>query len=140
MSNRLRFCLQDAPPGDAPVGHAELPQQVDLWQHLGLHVRLALSPNDPRVLTAYLTQGLALIDAHGQEPWGVHERSLSLLLDTANDAFLPMVWRIACLDVCCWPLGQLRPLADSEARAARLRELAWRLANVSLHPTHADSR
>jgi hypothetical protein len=69
----------------------------------------------------------------------VHERSLTLLLDTVNDAFLPMVWRMACLDVCCWPLGQIRPLVDSEARAARLRELTWCLANVSLHPTHADS-
>ncbi|PZP27171.1 MAG: hypothetical protein DI603_22515 [Roseateles depolymerans] len=107
---------------------------------LAMRVRLALAPDEPDVLKAYLDDGLTLITVHGQAPWKVHERSLSLLLETASDALLPVVWRMSCLDQCYRPLGQLGPLVDSDLRAARLRTLSWRLARFSLHPTDSESQ
>lgn len=125
----------------APVGAVtNVSAAIDAWQHLALHIRFALSPDEPRLVTAYLAQGMALVAAHGHEPWRVHERALTLLLDTACDALLPIAWRMSCLDACCRPLGQLGPLVDSHARATRLRTLAWRLARFSLQPADPESR
>lgn len=114
--------------------HCEPSAAVECWQRLALRVRFALFPDDPCLLAAYLEQGLELIAAYGHAAWQVHERALVLLLDTAEDALLPIAWRMSCLDTCCRPLGQLSPLVDSDARASRLRTLAWRLARFSLQP------
>lgn len=107
---------------------------LDAWHQLGLQIRLALHPDSPHLIRAYLLHGESLLARGLHRPWSVHERSLRLLLDTACDALLPITWRASCLDACCRPLGQLGPLVHDDATAARLRQLAWRLASFSYHP------
>lgn len=108
---------------------------TDAWHRLALQVRLALDPEDPRLIARYLTHGQALVAEGAAAPWSVHDRMLTLLLDTANDALLPIDWRMNCLDACCRPLGALGALVCDDASAARLRVLASRLACFSLQPT-----
>lgn len=110
--------------GDARATHSG-------WLRLGERIRLALQPDDPNLIRAYLLQGESLIAQGLQAPWSVHERSLRLLLDTACDVVLPIVWRATCLDACCRPLGQLGPLVHDDTTARRLRRLAHRLASFS---------
>lgn len=112
---------------------------LDQWHHLGLQIRLALYPDKPGLVQAYLLHAEALIAQGHQAPWPMHDRSLSLLLDTAYDTLLPIVWRLTCLDACCRPLGQLGALVLDDSTAIRLRLLARRLASFSCNP-HEDSR
>ncbi len=102
---------------------------------LGMKLRLALCPDDPRLIAAYVHCGELLVAHHGHAPWQVHDRTLSLLLATAYDALLPIVWRITCLDACGRPLAALGALVHDNASAARAQYLAHRLANFSYHPT-----
>ncbi|MDZ7855860.1 hypothetical protein [Sphaerotilus sp.] len=111
---------------------------LDDWHRLGLQIRLALQPDSPGLVRTYLLHAEALIAQGLQPPWRAHERSLTLLLDTAYDALLPIVWRITCLDACCRPLGQLGPLVHDNVTATRLRTLAWRLASFSYRPQEAS--
>jgi hypothetical protein len=107
------------------------------WLRLGMHVRLALQPDEPRLINAYLGAGESLVSRCGQSPWAVHDRMLSLLLTTAYDATLPIVWRLSCLDACCRPMSALGALVCDDASAARLRALAHRLASFSYNPASA---
>lgn len=106
----------------------------ELWQRMGMQVRLALYPDDPRLVSRFLCCGEALVARHGHSPWQVHDRMLSLLLATAYDAMLPIVWRLTCLDACSRPMGALGALVCDDASAARLRVLAHRLASFSYNP------
>lgn len=107
------------------------PSTHELWQRLGMQLRLALYPDDPRLVAQYLSCGEALVARHGYSPWRVHDRMLSLLLTTAYDALLPIVWRLTCLDACSRPMSALGALVCDDASAARLRSLAQRLASFS---------
>lgn len=107
---------------------------TDSWHRVGMQVRLALDPEDPRLIARYLVHGQALVAERVAAPWSVHDRMLTLLLDTANDALLPIDWRMNCLDACNRPLGALGPLVCDDASAARWRVLASRLASFSLQP------
>lgn len=107
---------------------------AELWLRLGMHVRLALCPDDPRLVAQYLSVGETLVARHGRAPWQVHDRALCLLLDTAGDGALPMIWRLVCLDACCRPMSALGALVCDDAGAARLRVLARRLARFTWHP------
>lgn len=108
------------------------------WHRQAMQVRLALHPDEPRLIAAYLSTGSGLVATHGHSPWQVHDRMLSLLLATAYDALLPIVWRMTCLDACCRPMGALGALVCDDATALRLRSLAHRLASFSYNP--ADSQ
>ena len=111
---------------------------LELWQRLGMQVRLALYPDDPRLLAQYLSCGDALVARHGRSAWWVHDRILSLLLTTAYDAALPIVWRLSCLDACSRPMSALGALVCDDATAARLRVLARRLASFSYNPADPE--
>lgn len=107
---------------------------TDTWHRVAMQVRLALDPEDPRLIARYLVHGQALVAGRAVAAWSVHDRMLTLLLDTANDALLPIDWRMNCLDACSRPLGALGALVCDDASAARLRVLASRLAAFSLQP------
>jgi hypothetical protein len=85
---------------------------------------------DRRVFRA----GERLIASYGEQPWRVHESHLCVLLATANDADLPLAWRLCCLDHCYGPLAVLRSLALCACMERRRRYWAWRIANVSVDP------
>lgn len=108
------------------------------WNRLGVQVRLALHPDDHRLIAAYRRAGERLTALHGHSPWQVHDRMLSLLLATAYDAVLPIVWRMSCLDACCRPMGALGALVCDDATALRLRSLAHRLASFSYNPVDSQ--
>lgn len=108
------------------------------WHLLGVQVRLALHPDDPRLIAAYLSAGERMVARHGRSPWNVHDRMLSLLLHTVYDALLPIVWRMTCLDACWRPGGALGALVCDDASASRLRELAHRLASFSYNPSDSQ--
>lgn len=104
---------------------------VTLWRRMGMHVRLGLQPDDPRLLARYLVCGEALIEREGREPWPVHERMLALLVATARDALLPGSWRRACLEAARRPLAALGALAPDAPSALRLRALSRHLAQAA---------
>jgi hypothetical protein len=110
------------------------------WHKLGMQVRLALQPDEPRLISLYLTAGENLIAHHGHPPWQVHDRMLSLLLLTTYDALLPIVWRMSCLDLCYRPQSALGALVCDNASAQRLRVLAHRLASFSYNPAASQHR
>lgn len=107
------------------------------WLRLGMHIRLALQPSEPRLLCSYVHSGEDLAETHGHDAWQVNERMLNVLLATACDTVLPIVWRLACLDTCTRPLGRLGPLVSTPHRAQRLRCLAHRVASFSYNRTPA---
>lgn len=107
------------------------------WHRLGMRVRLGLRPDDPRLISAYLRAGEQLI-SKGHAPWPIHDQALSLLLATAYDAFLPIAWRVSCLDTCGRPLSALGGLVSDDQAARRLQELARRLAAFSYNPFGPD--
>lgn len=117
-----------------PHPQLSAPATTEQWRRLGMQIRLALHPDDPRIVRTYLMHAEALIAEGRCPPWPMHDRSLSLLLDTACDALLPIAWRLTCLDACCRPLGQLGALVHDDTSAARLRLLARRLASFSCNP------
>lgn len=108
------------------------------WHRLAMQVRLALHPNEPRLIAAYLRAGERLVARHGHSSWQVHDRMLSLLLTTAYDALLPIVWRMCSLDACCRPMGALGALVCDGATALRLRSLSHRLASFSYNPSDSQ--
>lgn len=114
--------------------HADTAHTLAHWHRLAMQVRLALYPDDPRLIAAYLSTGECLAARHDHSPWQVHDRMLSLLLMTACDTLLPIVWRMTCLDACCRPMSALGALVTDDASAMRLRELAHRLASFSCNP------
>ncbi|WP_157270711.1 hypothetical protein [Azohydromonas aeria] len=111
---------------------------LELWHRLGMQLRLALYADDPRLVARYLSCGEALVARHGHSPWQVHDRMLSLLLTTAYDTLLPIVWRMTCLDACSRPMSALGALVCDDASAARLRILARRLASFSCNPADPE--
>lgn len=116
----------------------DAPAALAHWHKLGMQLRLALHPDEPRLIAAYLHAGEHLIAPHGEPPWPVHDRMLRLLLATAGDTLLPFAWRLTCLDACCRPLGALGKLVSDDASARRLRELSQRLASFSCNPSDAE--
>lgn len=104
------------------------------WHRLGMHVRLGLRPDDPRLISAYLRAGDQLV-ARGHAPWPIHDQALCLLLATAYDALLPIAWRVSCLDSCGRPLSALGALVSDDESARRLQALARRLAAFSYNPS-----
>ncbi|MBZ8138817.1 hypothetical protein CLD22_02745 [Rubrivivax gelatinosus] len=101
------------------------------WQRQAMHVRLALDPDEPRLVCSYLRHGEHLAQVRPDTAWSVHERMLKLLLDTAEDALLPSTWRLTCLDATGRPLARLGMLVANDDQAARLQALTLRLARFS---------
>jgi len=113
---------------------AETQAALRHWQRIAMHIRLGLEPDEPRLLCAYHHQGERLVAAYRQRAWTVHERMLRLLLDTAEDALLPVCWRMTCLDAASRPLARLGPLVADDEQAERLQALSARLARFTLRP------
>jgi hypothetical protein len=82
----------------------------------------------------WLAQGEALPALGLLTAWSVHERSLRLLLASAEDPLLPIGWRLICLDAGGRVLGRLGPLVHDDDTALRLRQHARRLASFSCGP------
>ncbi|MBK1612790.1 hypothetical protein CKO44_04815 [Rubrivivax gelatinosus] len=110
------------------------------WQRQAMHVRLALDPDEPRLVCSYLRHGEHLAQARPEAAWSVHEQMLKLLLDTAEDALLPSAWRLTCLDATGRPLARLGMLVDDDEQAARLQALTLRLARFSWRISGPASR
>lgn len=126
MAQTSRPCDARAPAAESTLARS--------WQRQGLRVRLALQPDEPRLIEDYLALGEVLAGDEGADAWALRERMLVLLLDTAEDRALPLVWRLCCVDACCRPLGRLGSMLHDDRSAARLQGLARRLALLSFSP------
>ncbi|WP_236207779.1 FagA protein [Pseudomonas tohonis] len=111
------------------------PRAYSDWRWLGQHIRCALTPDEPRLLTRFLDDGHELVVHHDLPAWRIFEGSFQLLLDSATDRALPWHWRCLCLDHAYLPLQSLRPLARDPLRRRRLLGLQRRLATLRLAPS-----
>lgn len=82
------------------------------WRWLGTRVRLGLTPDEPRLITAYLETGRQACLADLLHPWQMNEQSFQILLATALDPHLPWHWRSHCLNHSHQPLMQLGDFAE----------------------------
>lgn len=98
---------------------------------LGTVVRLALHPNEPRHIQAYVDYAEALADRNA-DAWRILERTLLTLLASANDPLLPFAWRVSCCDLAYRPYRALHRMPAWLQRPDRLRRLGHRLATVKL--------
>jgi hypothetical protein len=97
---------------------------VDLWRRLGMQIRLGPHPDDARLLARYLSCGEALAQQHGCSARRTQECMLTLLIQTARDAVLPIGWRLTCLDACRRPMEQLADQVREPADSLRLMRTA----------------
>ncbi|KAF1070847.1 MAG: hypothetical protein GAK45_00677 [Pseudomonas citronellolis] len=108
---------------------------MDRWQRLGMRVRCALDPDEPRLLEQFLGEARYLASWEPVPAWPLFEKSYQLLLDTCRDVALPWHWRQQCLDHAYRPLNELQRLAVDASRRQRLCQLSRRLAEQELAPS-----
>ncbi len=109
------------------------------WHGLAARIRCGLSPDEPRLLTAYLAEGQSLVQSGALSPWEGAQRSLALLMQTASDPELPLHWRHICLDHACRPLEDLARCARDPFQRQVLETWRWRLAHLELGPAQRTS-
>ncbi|MDD2990929.1 MAG: hypothetical protein PHI64_18485 [Zoogloea sp.] len=106
------------------------------WRRLGTRVRLGLTPDEPRLIAAYLETGRQACLADLLHPWRMSERCFETLLATAQDPQLPWHWRLHCLNHAHQPLMQLKRYADNRPEWRPLYlPLVQRLARASMAPS-----
>jgi hypothetical protein len=88
------------------------------WDRIGIGVRCAYNPFCACGLRAYLQVARQVIAAGARAEVQVHQRTLSVLLQTARDAALPWHWRSVCLDHAAMPLARLRTLLGPTDKVA----------------------
>ena len=90
------------------------------WQRLEIAVRCALRPDNPAFLGQFVAAATRLASDGLRDDWAIHERCFHVLLNTAEDAALPLHWRWMCIDHACRPLARLTTLANDDPRLRRL--------------------
>jgi hypothetical protein len=93
----------------------------EYWRWLGTRVRLGLTPDEPRLITAYLETGRQACLADLLHPWQMNEQSFQTLLAAALDPHLPWHWRSHCLSdpvehAAVGEVGLLRPWSSRRTR------------------------
>ncbi|MCD5993287.1 FagA protein [Pseudomonas sp. CDFA 602] len=112
----------------------ELPY-LENWRGLGLRIRCALDPDEPRVIEHYLAEGRYLARFTATPQAMIAETSFRLLMDSARDTVLPWHWRCLCLDQAWRPLRDIEALASSPARRRRWEGCVHQLAFCILQPS-----
>ncbi len=80
------------------------------WERIGLGIRLAYNPSRPEVLRCWLALGTRLAAEGAIDEHTMLQRSLRLLLQTAQDEALPWFWRSVCLEHSTRPLARITTL------------------------------
>ena len=107
----------------------------EYWRWLGTRVRLALTPDEPRLITAYLETGRQACLADLLHPWQMNEQSFQTLLAAALDPHLPWHWRSHCLNHSHQPLMQLGDFAKRRPEwRPRLITLVEQLSRAKMPP------
>ncbi|NHC07667.1 hypothetical protein DFR40_3297 [Azonexus fungiphilus] len=109
----------------------------ETYDMLGTGIRLALHPNEPGRILAFVDLADYLADGQA-DAWPLLERTYLTLIATANDRLLPFAWRVACLDYAYRPYRALHRLPATPASQERLRRLGYRLATVDIFESKHD--
>lgn len=97
-------------PDPAPPDAMKTAMLLRRWDRIGTTVRCAYNPARTAAIRDYLDTGRQVIAAGALPDLPVHQRLLSVLLQTAHDEALPWRWRSACLEHTVLPLARLRSL------------------------------
>lgn len=118
------------------MGHAlhESPY-LQHWRALGLKIRCALEPDEPRLIEHYLAEGRYLARFTATPSRLIAKSSFNLLLDTARDTALPWHWRSLCLDQTWRPLRDLQAQVCCQHQRQIWQRLAHELATCTLEPS-----
>jgi len=108
---------------------------LENWHWLGLQIRCALAPDEPRLIEYYLAQGRYLARFTPTSSWSVAHGTFRLMLATALDQALPWHWRSLCLDQAWRPLRDLRNCAAQPAQVRQWQDCAHQLARCELLPS-----
>ena len=104
-----------------PMGEA-----LSILTTLERRVRLALNPNEPRLLSTYLAL------CREFDSFDTHARAFDLLVETIEDPGLPRHWRCLCLDHLYLALDALSARARSVSEHERRRRAANRMARLAI--------
>lgn len=96
------------PSPGSPCSQAALRRQR--WERIGLGIRLAYNTARPEVLRCWLGLGARLVGEGVLDEAAMLQRSLRLLLQTAQDEALPWFWRSVCLEHTARPLARTTTL------------------------------
>lgn len=117
--------------------HNGIQRLPEHWRWLGTRVRLGLTPDEPRMIAAYLETGRQACVAGLLNPWWMGEQSFKLLLAAALDPHLPWHWRMHCLNQAHQPLMQLEQIVERHPQWRPVFvSLAQRLARAEMCPSH----
>lgn len=86
-------------------------------------IRFALEPENPGLLSEYLSHHAVRNDMTKTKHQQVLEEQFRLLLDTMADECLPVHWRQQCLDHIYMPLSALWRISDTEKNRTQVRQL-----------------
>ena len=115
--------------------HSGIRRLPERWRWLGTRIRLGLTPDEPRLIAAYLETGRQACLADLLHPWRMSEQSFQTLLATALDRQLPWHWRTHCLNHAHQPLMQLERFAQSRSEwRPQFVVLQQRLARADMRP------
>jgi hypothetical protein len=108
---------------------------LENWHWLGLQIRCALVPDEPRLIEHYLAEGRYLARFTPTSSWSLAHATFRLLLGTALDQALPWHWRSLCLDQAWRPLRDLRNCALQPCQLRQWHSCAYQLAHCELLPS-----
>lgn len=99
----------------APGGlQAEAAALLRLWDRIGIGVRCGYNPFCACAVRRYLQAGRCVATSGARTQAQVHQRMLTVLLQTAQDEALPWAWRAVCLEHTTLPLARLTTLLKLE--------------------------
>jgi hypothetical protein len=80
------------------------------WERIGLGIRLGYNPEQPAVIRCWLGLGARLASGGDAAELALLQRTLRLLMQTADDESLPWFWRSVCLEHTARPLSRITTL------------------------------
>lgn len=100
---------------------------VTLVENLYQKIRYAEEPDDPQIITRFLTLSANQFNKSKRLRRQCLLIQFQLLLDTAVDEYLPAHWRNLCLNHIYNPLFTLQRLADCKQSQRQVNELFYEL-------------
>lgn len=85
-----------------------------LWDRIGIGVRCGYNPYCACAVRHYLEAGRRVAASGARTETQVHQRMLTVLLQTARDEALPWAWRAVCLEHTTLPLARLTSLLKQQ--------------------------
>lgn len=80
------------------------------WDRIGVGVRCGYNPFCTGAVRHYIEAGRRVAASGARAEAQVHQRMLTVLLQTARDEALPWAWRAVCLEHTTLPLARLKSL------------------------------